>query len=87
MHARDDWEIPYREGYRNWLAVQEAANGTGIFSSTHDEVSHPEFTKSWQSEDGSKRVKWQKVRHGNHNRIPTSEHVKLVLYDILDDEL
>lgn len=86
MHARDDWEIPYREGYMNWLAVQEAANGTGIFSSTHDDIYHPEFTKLWRSDDGSKTVKWQKVRHGHHNRIPTSEHVKLVLYDILDDE-
>lgn len=87
MHARDDWEIPYREGYMNWLAIEEAANGTGTFSSTHDDLYHPEFTKLWKSDDGTKTVKWQKVRHGNHNRIPASEHVKLVLYDILDNDL
>ena len=84
MHARDDWEIPYREGYVNWLAVQEAVNGTGTFSSTHDDVFHPEYTKSWISDDGTKRVRWDKVRHGGHNRLPTSEHVKVILYDILE---
>lgn len=87
MHARDDWEIPYREGYMNWLAVVQAANGTGSLSSTHDDVYHPEFTKMWQNDDGSKKVKWQKIRHGNHNRIPASEHVKLTMYDILDNDL
>lgn len=84
MHARDDVEIPSREGYMNWLAVQEAVNGTGTFSSTHDDVYHPEFTKSWVSDDGMKRARWDKVRHGGHNRLPTSEHVKVILYDILE---
>lgn len=84
MHAKDDVEIPYREGYMNWLTVQEAVNGTGTFSSTHDDVYHPEFTKSWVSDDGMKRVRWDKVRHGGHNRLPTSEHVKVILYDILE---
>lgn len=84
MHAKDDWEIPYREGYMNWLAIEEAVNGTGMFSSTHSDLTEPVFTQTWTSEDGSKRVKWEKVRHGGHNRIPTSEHLKMALYDILD---
>lgn len=84
MHAKDDWEIPYHEGYMNWLAVEQTANGTGTFSSTHDDVFHPEFTKSWVSADGTKRVRWDKLRHGGHNRLPTSEHMKVMLYDILD---
>lgn len=85
MHAADDWEIPSREGYANWRMLKEAVNGTGTFSDTQDNIFHPEFTNVWESDDGLKRVKWQKVRHGGHNRIPTSEHVKLALYDILDD--
>lgn len=84
MHAKDDWEIPYREGYMNWLAIEEAANGTGTFTSTSKDLMHPEWTKTWKSTDGLKTVRWDKVRHGGHNRIPTSEHVKLVLYDILE---
>lgn len=84
MHAKDDWEIPYREGYMNWLAVEEVANGTGTFTSTSKDLMHPEWTKTWKSTDGLKTVRWDKVRHGGHNRIPTSEHVKLVLYDILE---
>ena len=86
MHAKDDWEIPYREGYVNWMAMQEAADGIGTFSATHDDPMHPEFTRKWTSEDGLKRVRWDKVRHGGHNRIPTSEHVKLILCDILEQE-
>lgn len=84
MHAKDDWEIPYHEGYMNWLAVEEAVNGTGTFTSTHEDLFHPEFTKSWVSDDGAKRVRWDKVRHGGHNRLPTSEHLKVILYDILE---
>jgi len=84
MHAADDREIPSREGYVNWQMTKEIVNGTGTFSETQDNVFHPEFTNVWMSDDGSKRVTWQKVRHGGHNRIPTSEHVKLALYDILD---
>lgn len=84
MHARDDWEIPYREGFANWQIVEKLVNGTGTFSSTHDDLMHPEFTKSWESDGKSKRVRWQKVRHGGHNRIPTSEHLKVALMDILE---
>ncbi|KAK5090289.1 hypothetical protein LTR05_000461 [Lithohypha guttulata] len=84
MHAKDDWEIPYREGYTNWLAVEEAVNSTGTFTKTHDDLAHPEFSRTWTSDDGAKRVRWDKVRHGGHNRIPTSEHLKVVLYDILE---
>lgn len=85
MHARDDWEIPYREGFVNWQAVEHLANGSGTLSMTHDDLTTPEFTRTWESEDSLKRVKWQKIRHGGHNRIPTSEHLKLTLMDILDD--
>ena len=86
MHAKDDWEIPYKEGYMNWLATLEVANGTGTFTATSEDYMHPEFTKTWTSVDGSKRVRWDKIRHGGHNRIPASEHVKLIMYDILERE-
>lgn len=84
MHAADDWEIPYREGHHNWELIAAVVNGTGQMVKSHDEVSHPDFVNTWTSDDGRKKVRFEKVRHGGHNKIPTSEHLKDVLHDIID---
>ena len=84
MHAKDDWEIPYREGYVNWLAIEEIANGTGTLTTSNEDWMFPELTKTWQSDDGTKRAQWEKVRHGGHNRVPTSENAKLLIQEALE---
>ncbi|KAJ9633831.1 hypothetical protein H2204_006616 [Knufia peltigerae] len=80
LHARDDWEIPWRQGRASWDRVlQVASKGDIDFSRNLD---HEE----WKSADGKKQFQWERLRHGGHNKIPTSEHAKLILMRLIDGE-
>ncbi|KAL6243771.1 hypothetical protein RBB50_009205 [Rhinocladiella similis] len=80
LHARDDWEIPWRQGRASWDRVlQVASKGDIGFSRNLD---HEE----WKSADGKKQLQWERLRHGGHNKIPTSEHAKLILMSLIDSE-
>ncbi|OCT46070.1 hypothetical protein CLCR_00472 [Cladophialophora carrionii] len=80
LHARNDYEIPWQEGRANWDHVLAAAsNGKTDF--TRD-LNHEEF----KSEDGSKHLRWERVRHGGHNRIQTSEQVRLSILRLVEGE-
>ena len=80
IHARNDVEIPWREGRANWDNVLKAASGGKIdIERSYD---NEEFT----SEDGSKRLRWERVRHGGHNRIQTSEQARLGLLRLIEGE-
>lgn len=73
LHARDDWEIPWIEGRASWDRAIDAASQGKI-----DWARNLNF-EEWQSGDGSKKMRWERVSHGGHNRIPTSEHAKLAI--------
>lgn len=80
MHARDDWEIPWRQGRTSWDRVLDAATNGGVdFVRNLDE-------EEWKSPDGKKHLRWQRLRHGGHNRIPTSEHAKLAFLRLIDGD-
>ncbi|EXJ96171.1 hypothetical protein A1O1_01297 [Capronia coronata CBS 617.96] len=78
MHARDDWEIPWREARAGWDRVLHAA--------LKDQVDFPRNLdlEEWQSDDGRKRLRWERVRHGGHNRVVSSEHAKLSIMRLID---
>ncbi|KIW94591.1 uncharacterized protein Z519_04567 [Cladophialophora bantiana CBS 173.52] len=80
LHARNDYEIPWREGRANWEYTLDAASGGKIdFARNLD-------GEEWRSEDGRKRMRWERVRHGGHNRIQTSEQVRLAILRLIEDE-
>jgi pimeloyl-ACP methyl ester carboxylesterase len=80
LHARNDFEIPWEEGRANWdRLVTSATNGKIDFPRNLD---HEEF----HSEDGKKNLRWERVRHGGHNRIQTSEQVRLGILRLIDGE-
>ncbi|KAI1613570.1 Alpha/Beta hydrolase protein [Exophiala viscosa] len=80
MHARDDLEIPWRQGRTSWDRVLDAAtNGTIDFDRNLDD-------EEWKSPDGKKRLRWQRLRHGGHNKIPVSEHAKLVFLGLIEGD-
>jgi pimeloyl-ACP methyl ester carboxylesterase len=84
IHARNDKEIPWREGFTNWKSA------TGI-KSPNDELTEGKIihkrvaehglteTKVWEKEIPSaysktkqvKRVRWEKVGFGGHDRVGT----------------
>ncbi|KAG9785229.1 hypothetical protein KCU88_g2505, partial [Aureobasidium melanogenum] len=80
MHARDDWEIPWREGRASWDQVLEVA--------TEGEVSFARDLdlEEWKDIDGKKHLRWERVRHGGHNRVVTSEHAKLAILRLLEED-
>lgn len=71
LHARDDWEIPWREGRANFDAAVSALEGSGVMvvRSTAEE------TVVLEVEGGRERVSWQKVKYGGHNRVVTFQVV------------
>lgn len=81
MHARDDWEIPWREGRASWDGVLSAAtNGSINFPRDLDR-------EEWKSPDGKKHLRWERLRHGGHNRIPTSEQAKLAIMKLVEEDV
>lgn len=78
MHARDDWEIPWREGRAGWDRVLQAASQDQIgFARNLD-------AEEWRSDDGGKHLRWERVRHGGHNRVVSSEHAKLAILRLIE---
>lgn len=85
LHARNDGDIPWQEGWKNWQAAVKGANGTGrstrvagIEGDGNLEVLH------WESNDGRKRLRWERVMRGGHNRVATSEQAKMAVLRILE---
>ena len=78
LHSRDDFEIPWQEGRRNWdLALAASSNDKLDFPRNLDR-------EEWESDDGTKHLRWERVRHGGHNRIQTSEQVRLALLRLIE---
>ncbi|CRG88042.1 hypothetical protein PISL3812_05067 [Talaromyces islandicus] len=84
IHARNDAEIPWREGFKNWNSAigtktpnDEPAEGKII----HKRVAERGLTETrvWEKEVQSaytkakqvKRVRWEKVGFGGHDRVGT----------------
>ena len=80
LHARNDFEIPWQEGRANWDHVLTAASNGEIDLDRN--LDHEEF----KSEHDRKHLRWERVRHGGHNRIQTSEQVRLSILRLLEDE-
>lgn len=94
MHARDDWEIPWREGWRNLLAVVDTR--IGEFSSgpkvscvgdadTMEEDGAVELMVG-EAEGGMKRLRWELIKHGGHNRVAVGEQMKGLVLRSLESE-
>ena len=89
MHARDDWEIPWREGRGNWDAVMEGVGKREVYE---DAVKDGRETMEYQEWDGGgqvggrslKKVRWERVERGGHNRVTVSEQMKLAVLRVLD---
>lgn len=89
IHARDDWEIPWREGRGVWDAAILGINGTGElrFAKGRAEDGEEEIGV-WEgdSTQTKKRVRWERVRYGGHNRLGTSEQGKRAVLRMVEKE-
>ncbi|KAJ9606258.1 hypothetical protein H2200_009219 [Cladophialophora chaetospira] len=80
LHSRDDFEIPWQEGRANWDHLLTAASNGKV--DIPRDLNHEEF----KSENGRKHLRWERIRHGGHNRIQTSEQVRLSILRLLEDK-
>ena len=85
MHAKDDWEIPWREGRRNWEGVLDVAGVRKVYEEKVDNGEMSSEGQVWEAGGhGSKKCRWEQVERGGHNRVVTSERLKLSLLKVLD---
>lgn len=77
LHARNDWEIPWEEGRMNWDGALFAATGGSV------KFKRSFVREEWTSKDGKKHLVWQRIQYGGHNRIQTSEHLRLAVLRLI----
>jgi pimeloyl-ACP methyl ester carboxylesterase len=94
LHAEDDREIPWREGYGNWESAIAAAKSTTegrgfilVDEIAQEKLQDGEYPGDTIWTDGSQKwVRWARARRGGHNRLAASNHaglaVRRVLYGI-----
>jgi pimeloyl-ACP methyl ester carboxylesterase len=91
LHAEDDWEIPWQEGFGNWEAVIAAAKSTTqgrgfilVDECAQERLQTGEYAGDTIWTDGARKlVRWQRARHGGHNRLAASNHAGLAVRRVL----
>ncbi|KAL9110599.1 MAG: hypothetical protein Q9227_004957 [Pyrenula ochraceoflavens] len=94
VHARDDWEIPWREGRGVWDAAILGSAGSGGLTVLEGSAEAGEYeTRIWESDNGrdneaiaKKRVRWERIRYGGHNKVGLSEMGKRAVMRIVEKE-
>ncbi|KAL4954758.1 Alpha/Beta hydrolase protein [Aspergillus filifer] len=79
IHAKNDVEIPWREGRRVWMAAtgERVKDAPGALSfEKRDANGGPNEVLIWENKSGKgdkavKRVRWERVAYGGHNRVAT----------------
>ncbi|RAK80621.1 alpha/beta hydrolase [Aspergillus fijiensis CBS 313.89] len=92
VHAANDVEIPWQEGRRVWAAATGEAveNSPGkIVVSTRDSAGGPNEVQIWESSSATdsavvKRVRWERVAYGGHNRVATFSVAALAVLRAFD---
>jgi pimeloyl-ACP methyl ester carboxylesterase len=93
LHAEDDWEIPWREGFGNWEAVIVAAKSTTqgrgfilVDECAQEKLQAGEYAGDTIWTDGDRKwVRWQRARRGGHNRLAASNHAGLAIRRVLHE--
>lgn len=91
LHAEDDGDIPWREGYGNWesavAAAKSATDSRGFIlvdESAQGRLHNSEYPGNtiWTN-GGQKWVRWERVRRGGHNALAASNHAGLAVRRVL----
>ena len=91
LHAEDDWEIPWHEGYGNWEAAITAAKssqrGRGFIlveEIAQENLQDGEYAGDTIWTDGNQKwVRWERARYGGHNRLAASNRAGLAVRRVL----
>jgi pimeloyl-ACP methyl ester carboxylesterase len=91
LHAGDDWEIPWREGYGNWESAIAAAKSTKegrgfvlVDEIAQEKLQNGEYAGDTIWTDGRRKwVRWERARHGGHNKLAASNRAGLAVRRVL----
>ena len=97
LHALNDWEIPWSEGYGNWIAALAAAKSRGPehgngFVLVKEELAEKVGTDDyagdvlWTDGSGEKWVRWERSQHGGHNKLGPSNQAGLAVLRVLNGD-
>ena len=97
LHAFNDWEIPWREGYGNWIAALAAAKSRGpehsngfvlVKEELQENLEKDEYPGDvlWTDGSGAKWVRWERSQYGGHNKLAPSNHAGLAVLRVLNGE-
>ncbi|PYH47391.1 alpha/beta hydrolase [Aspergillus saccharolyticus JOP 1030-1] len=91
VHAANDVEIPWQEGRRVWAAATGEAvhDSPGEVVLSKKDSSGPTEVQIWESRSHSdntviKRVRWERVAYGGHNRVATFSVAALAVLRAFD---
>ncbi|PYI06536.1 alpha/beta-hydrolase [Aspergillus sclerotiicarbonarius CBS 121057] len=78
IHAANDVEIPWQEGRRVWAAAtgENVQDAPGKIIHSKKAANGPNEVQIWENQSKKnaavvKRVRWERVSHGGHNRVAT----------------
>ncbi|KAL4929970.1 alpha/beta hydrolase [Aspergillus undulatus] len=78
IHAKNDVEIPWYEGRRVFAAAtgERQKDAPGVLSYERRDANGPNEVLIWENRSGKgagavKRVRWERVAYGGHNRVAT----------------
>ena len=88
LHARDDLEIPWREGRGNWDSIVLGTEGEGGLVVQEGRAENGDHeVRVWRdesSERAPKRVRWERCKAGGHNQLAASEQAGLAMMRVLE---
>ncbi|KAL3465523.1 Alpha/Beta hydrolase protein [Aspergillus heterothallicus] len=87
IHAKNDVEIPWYEGRRVWAAAtgEGRKDVPGVLTVEKRDVNNPASevmiweNRSGKETDAVKRVRWERVAYGGHNRLATFSSAALAV--------
>ncbi|GKZ36853.1 hypothetical protein AbraIFM66950_008086 [Aspergillus brasiliensis] len=78
IHAANDVEIPWQEGRRVWVAAtgEHIPGAPGRIVHERKDTNGPNEVQIWENQSTKdnavvKRVRWERVSYGGHNRVAT----------------
>lgn len=87
LHAKNDHDIPWREGNRAWAAAVGGSKASHYGKFVEESASEDGAeVKVWERKVGSKikKVRWERVRYGMHNEIASLSPAAIALARLFD---
>jgi pimeloyl-ACP methyl ester carboxylesterase len=95
LHAADDWEIPWRQGFGNAIVAMNSIEDPSCraLALQYDKVTTehhspiPSGISPLTCGNGDKRLRWELAAHGGHNNVAMSHQAGLAIERVLSRKI